>query len=160
MDWLSPRRLRAPSGASTSLASAHTRRRLRSRTAASQLVLIARSRRVRRWRADPDQYLIDGDAIRQVRTREVTYYHLELPQHDVLLANGLATELYLSSEDRSDFANGGGPMKLHPDFAVRQWEAFACAPLVVTGPAIAAVRRRVGSIDLEHALNLDRRVSR
>jgi hypothetical protein len=32
---------------------------------------------------------------------------------------------------------------LHPDFSVRMWEAMGCAPLVVTGPKLDAVRRRV-----------------
>ena len=32
-------------------------------------------------------------------------------------------------------------MVLHPDFAIRLWEAEGCAPLVVTGPEVVAARR-------------------
>jgi len=106
----------------------------------------------------PIKHLIDNGAISQVPVRSVTYYHLELPRHDVLLADGLAVESYLGGVDRSDFANGGGTTNLHPDFAVRQWEAFGCAPLIVTGPKLEAARRLVASVDLEHSLHLDGRI--
>lgn len=107
----------------------------------------------------PIKYLIDDEAIRQVRPRHVTYYHVELPQHDVLLAEGLPAESYLASDDRSDFANGGGTTKLFPDFSVREWEAFGCAPLAITGPIVEAARRRVGSGDLEHPLHFHSGIS-
>ena len=71
----------------------------------------------------------------------MTYYHVELPRHDVLLAEGLPTESYLDSGDRGNFANGGRPLALHPDFASRAWEADACAPLLVTGLQLDAARR-------------------
>ena len=32
-------------------------------------------------------------------------------------------------------------MTLYPDFSSRLWEAAACAPLVVTGAKVAAMRR-------------------
>jgi collagen type I/II/III/V/XI/XXIV/XXVII alpha len=93
----------------------------------------------------PVKYLIDGAVIAQVPVDEVTYYHVELPRHDVLLADGLPTESYLGTGDRGNFANGGGPIALHPDFASRVWEAEACAPLVVTGPELEAARRWVNA---------------
>ena len=43
-------------------------------------------------------------------------------------------------QDRSDYANGPGPIRLYPDFSARMWEAFGCAPLVVTGPELMAAR--------------------
>ena len=56
----------------------------------------------------PAKYLINGTSITQVMADEVTYHHVELPRHDVLLAEGLPAESYLDLGDRSNFANGGG----------------------------------------------------
>jgi hypothetical protein len=88
----------------------------------------------------PVKYLINRTTIIQVPVDEVTYYHVELPRHDVLLADGLPVETYLDTNDRSNFANGGASIALYPDFASRIWEAEGCASLVVTGPQLAAVR--------------------
>ena len=91
----------------------------------------------------PVKHLIDGDAIAQVPVDSVTYYHVELTRHAVLLAEGLPAESYLDVGDRSHFANGGIVATLHPDLACRVWEAAACAPLVVSGPRLDAVKRRL-----------------
>jgi hypothetical protein len=103
----------------------------------------------------PMKHLINGEAspsgltrgtIAQVPRDTVTYYHVELPAHGVLLAEGLPAESYLDTGDRTNFANGGGPIALHPDFASRVWEAEGCAPLVVTGPVLDATRRWVNAL--------------
>jgi hypothetical protein len=73
----------------------------------------------------------------------VTYYHFELPRHDVVLAHGLPAESYLDMKDRSDYANGPGPIRLYPNFYTRMWEAFGCAKLVVTGPELDAAQALV-----------------
>jgi hypothetical protein len=91
----------------------------------------------------PIKYLINGDTIRQVERKTVTYFHLELPAHDVLLADGLAVESYLDTGDRNSFANGGRVVSLFPSFSLLVREAYGYAPLVVTGPALDAVRRRI-----------------
>ena len=91
----------------------------------------------------PVKYLINGSSIVQVPLTCVTYYHVELPRHDVLLADGLPAETYLAGADRSIFANNGGPVALHPDLSSRVWESEGCAPLVVAGPALEAVQREV-----------------
>jgi hypothetical protein len=59
----------------------------------------------------------------------------------VLLAEGLAVETYLDTGDRSNFANGGGPIALYPDFGLRISDAAGCAPLVVSGPRLDVARR-------------------
>lgn len=98
----------------------------------------------------PVHHLINGTTIVQVEARAVTYYHIELPRHDVLLAEGLPVESYLETGSRGDFENAGMPMRLHPWFgsdALRVaalWEGAAYAPLVVTGPVLDAVRARLG----------------
>ena len=91
----------------------------------------------------PIKCLINGTTIAQIRMRRVDYYHIELAGHDVVFAEGLPTESYLDTGDRSHFANGTGPVRLHPDFAARTWEGEGCAPLVMTGPLIDALRARL-----------------
>ena len=89
--------------------------------------------------------LINATTITQIPTAHVTYYHLELPHHDILLAQGLPAESFLDLRDSSNYANRPGPTRLYPDHTAQMWEAFACAPLIVTGPKLAAARRLVES---------------
>jgi hypothetical protein len=96
----------------------------------------------------PIKHLVNDTTIAQVKVERVTYYHVELPRHDVVLAHGLPAESYLDVKDRSDFANGLGPVKLYPDFSTRMWEAFGCAKLVVTGSELQAARALV---EAQHA---------
>jgi collagen type I/II/III/V/XI/XXIV/XXVII alpha len=91
----------------------------------------------------PIKHLINGKTIIQEKVDTVTYYHVELGEHDVLLAEGLPAESYLENGDRGVFDNAGGVVSLHPDFGARRWEAFGCAPLVVTGAKLDAVVARV-----------------
>jgi T5SS/PEP-CTERM-associated repeat protein len=93
----------------------------------------------------PVRFLVNGTTIAQVAVERVTYYHVELPRHDVVLAQGLEVETYLDVKDRSDFANGAGPVRLYPDFSTRMWEAFGCAPLVVTGAELDKARACVAA---------------
>jgi hypothetical protein len=94
----------------------------------------------------PVKYLINRLSIEQVSVATITYYHVELAQHAVLLAEGLPAESYLDTGDRANFANSGGVMALHPDFSSRVWDAEGCAPLVVTGPALDTARRWVNGL--------------
>jgi autotransporter passenger strand-loop-strand repeat protein len=89
----------------------------------------------------PVRHLINGGSVAQVKVAEVTYYHVELGEHEVLLAEGMAAESYLDTGDRSKFENGGAAMTLHPNFSSRVWEGMGCAQLVVSGREIEAVRR-------------------
>jgi len=88
----------------------------------------------------PIRHLINGDSIAQVPMDEVTYYHVELPRHEVLLADGLPCESYLDTGNRGAFANAG-VIGVHADFASQIREAEACARLVVTGAELLAARR-------------------
>ena len=87
----------------------------------------------------PARCLIDGDCVAQVPVAEVEYWHIELPRHDVVLAEGLPAESYLDCGDRM-FLDDGAVIALHPDFASQVWESRACAPLKVAGPEVEAVR--------------------
>ena len=91
----------------------------------------------------PAKYLIDGASIVQVAVPAVIYYHIELPRHDLVFAEGLPAESYLAGADLGTFSRPGAPVTLYPDLASRVWEAEGCAPLVVSGPLLDAARRRI-----------------
>ena len=91
----------------------------------------------------PIHCLINGGTIRQMAVPQVTYYHVELPEHAVILAEDLPVESYLDTGDRANFSNGGGPVRLHADFSARMWEMAGCAPLLVTGVTVERVKRRL-----------------
>ena len=60
--------------------------------------------------------LINGATIRQESDWDaVTYYHLELDAHAILIAEGAPAESYLDTGNRSFFSNAGVPIQLYPD---------------------------------------------
>lgn len=91
----------------------------------------------------PIKHLINGRTIVQEPVGTITYYHVELGEHDVLLAEGMPVESYLEDGERGAFDNVDAAMGLQPELARRRWEALGCAPLVVTGPKLAAVAARL-----------------
>ncbi len=105
----------------------------------------------------PVRYLLNGASIVQEQWDAVTYWHVELDRHDVLLAEGLAVESYLDTGNRADFANGGTVVRMTPEFAQAVWREEACAPLVCDGEALASVRARLigRAIGLGHVLVRD-----
>jgi hypothetical protein len=55
----------------------------------------------------PIRYLVNGASVVQELFGTVTYWHVEVHRHEVLLAEGLPAESYLDTGNRSAFANGG-----------------------------------------------------
>lgn len=55
----------------------------------------------------PVRYLVNGASIAAEPRDLVSYWHVELPRHDVLLAEGLPCESYLDTGNRSALSNGG-----------------------------------------------------
>ena len=88
----------------------------------------------------PVRYLVNGGSIRQETAQSVSYWHVELDRHSVILAEGLPSESYLDTGNRRAFINGGDALTLHPDFALKVWEAEACARLVTDGAELEAAR--------------------
>ncbi len=87
--------------------------------------------------------LVNGASIvREETAGELTYYHVELPSHDVILANGMAAESYWEDGNRAAFDNGGAHRLLYPDDTPRHRDNI-CAPLRESGPEVAAVKRRL-----------------
>jgi len=93
----------------------------------------------------PARYLVNGATIVQVPVPAVTYHHVELARHDVLLAEGMPAESYLDTGNRGAF-EGAGVTALHADFgpaaAFEIWASRSCAPLVLDGPVLATARRQ------------------
>jgi hypothetical protein len=60
--------------------------------------------------------LMNGTTIRQERDwTAIDYYHVELDQHAILLAEGLPAESYIDTGNSGFFSNSGEPLVLHPD---------------------------------------------
>jgi len=78
--------------------------------------------------------------VAQHKVASISYFHIELERHDILLAEGLPAESYLETGSRSAFENGGAIVQMAPDFALRTWDGDACAPLVVDGPELDRAR--------------------
>jgi hypothetical protein len=91
----------------------------------------------------PVRHLLNGASVRQEAWPSVTYWHVELDRHDVLLAEGLPAESYLDTGNRAAFADGAAAVDLHPAFARAAWKAGGCARLVERGAKVIAARRRL-----------------
>jgi hypothetical protein len=97
----------------------------------------------------PVKHLINGSSIVQVPVDRITYHHIELAEHDVLLAEGLPVESYLDTRDGWNYPDRAGRVRLYPDYTARMWEAFGCAPLIVSGPELMAARAVVARFTVE-----------
>ncbi len=112
--------------------------------------------------------LINGTSITREPVVSVTYWHVELDAHDILLAEGLPAESYLDWGDRPFFTEGSDHALHNPDFVVPGLTA-RCRPVAVDGPwsrpsgrACRRVRRRPRRglrLGRGRALRLDRRVA-
>jgi hypothetical protein len=91
----------------------------------------------------PVRYLLNGATVRQLDVASVTYWHVELPSHGVLLAEGLPAESFLDTGNRASFANAGAVVSAFPEFARDVWARQGCAPLVTEGPARDRVYRQL-----------------
>jgi hypothetical protein len=92
--------------------------------------------------------LINGTTIRQeTNWAAVDYYHVQLDEHAILLAEGLPAESYLETGNAGFFGNSGVPMVLHPDLTDETdyptREADSCAPFVWDEDSVRPVWQRV-----------------
>jgi len=83
------------------------------------------------------KHLINGTTVvREAACRTVTYHHVALDAHDILLAENLPAESYIDCGGRASFVDSifsnGKPILLRPDVAATV-EAFGCAPLAEPG---------------------------
>ncbi|WP_407519675.1 Hint domain-containing protein [Methylobacterium oryzisoli] len=98
----------------------------------------------------PVSHLVNGATIAQVEVDTVTYWHVELDRHDVLLAGGLPAESYIDCGNRSFFATGQGEV----DPARTGSLADYCHPLAEEA-VVTAVHGRLRSRALQLGWTLD-----
>lgn len=93
----------------------------------------------------PAKLLLNGVTIRrETACPSVTYFHIELDRHDIILAENLAVETYLDTGNRNAFANAKGSPHAAPVFGRgRQWNDLACADLCLSGPCLQTIRREI-----------------
>ncbi len=92
----------------------------------------------------PAQLLVNGRTITQPpRNTEVDYIHVEVEPHDILIAEGAASESYLDIGNQSHFARQG-VLSMFPTAEPKSWED-ACAPLLLGGPKLAAIREQIAA---------------
>jgi hypothetical protein len=95
----------------------------------------------------PAKLLVNGMTIvRDMAAKTVSYHHVELERHAVMVAEGVAAESYLDTGNRAFFSNAGLATLLHPELHINEnlrcWETDACAPLVVHPDAVRPVWQR------------------
>lgn len=98
----------------------------------------------------PARLLADGGAIAPDRfARRFRYFHVELDDHAILLADGAPAESYREDGNRMDFDNGGLVVALHPSFAAApargRGRVPPCAPVLGEGPGLDAIRLRLAA---------------
>ena len=112
----------------------------------------------------PIRLLANGATIRpDAACRTVTYDHVELDAHDVLLSEGMAVESYLDTGNRAMFENAPGPLLLHPDPGAGQEDRVArsCLPFADAPDQVRPVwtelaeRARLLGLDLPRVATTD-----
>jgi hypothetical protein len=84
----------------------------------------------------PAEFLVNHRSITwDDRAREFELYHIELENHDVLVANGTPAESYRDDGNRWLFRNANSGWGLPPK--------PACAPVLTGGPIVDAIWRRL-----------------
>ena len=90
----------------------------------------------------PIMCLINGTTIERTAGETVTYWHIELEEHDILLAEGLPAESFFDFGNRAWFSEGERQALANPDFIVPEANG-RCRPVVVDGPIVDAERMRL-----------------
>jgi hypothetical protein len=91
--------------------------------------------------AIPVRSLLNGLTIAQEAADEVTFWHVELSERDVIFAEGLPCETYPDNDGRAAFENGGKVIQLYPDFAPFVSESDDLRRLVISSDRLTKIRR-------------------
>jgi hypothetical protein len=92
----------------------------------------------------PAAELVNGVSIlRTPPAARVDYFHLELDSHDIILAEGAASESYIDHDNRQMFHNAAEYAALYPRHD--QPPATDCAPRLEQGALVEAVRARLAA---------------
>src|SRR5271166_1872997 len=90
----------------------------------------------------PASNLVNGATIAQVEVETISYWHVELDSHDILLANNLPAESYFAHGNRAFFEEAGGSLDAFDEGRTKTHADF-CRPVVLDGPVLDFVRRRL-----------------
>lgn len=95
----------------------------------------------------PARLLVNGESITQELWRgEVTYWHVELETHGLLVSDGAISESYFDDGNRASFDNFS-VARMIKDFESERgngrYAEAACRPLMQEGPALTALRMRI-----------------
>ena len=91
----------------------------------------------------PAKQLVNGRSVTQAtRVDSVAYFHVELDDHDVILAEGAFSETFVDDDSRAMFHNAQEFATLYPAAV----PAGYCAPRVEDGFALEAVRQRLAAL--------------
>ena len=86
--------------------------------------------------------LVNGTSIVQLTSVEsIEYFHIELAEHDVIFAEGAATESYIDDDNRMMFLNARDYYDRYPQEVAGTIQF--CAPRVSEGFELEAVRRKL-----------------
>ena len=108
----------------------------------------------------PARMLVNGGSIIEDRTvGGYAFYHVELAEHAILLAEGLPCESYLDTGNRACFSNAA-VTALRPGLLLeagrRSWSEDACAPLTVDRETVEPLWRELARRAAELGLRSER----
>ena len=93
----------------------------------------------------PIMNLINGTTIERTQMQSVTYWHVELDQHDVLLADGLPAESFFDMGSRAWFESDLDDVLANPDL-VPAGQHGRCRTVMIDGPLVEAERKRLADL--------------
>jgi hypothetical protein len=97
----------------------------------------------------PVRYLENGATILRERRERITYFHVELARHDIVLSEGLGSESYLDTGNRDDFIRlrrePGQTAEAAQEAARQVWAERGCLRLVTEGAPIRTVRTKLAA---------------
>jgi hypothetical protein len=92
----------------------------------------------------PARQLVNGISIvQECGLSQVDYFHVELAQHDVILAEGAPSESFVDDDSRGLFHNAAEYAALYPDAPA---PGPFCAPRVTDGYGLESIRRRLAQV--------------
>ncbi len=100
----------------------------------------------------PVRHLINDVTITQEARDSVTYYHIELPKHTVIFAQGLPAETYLDSDNRQFFISADqvasnveklDTVEFSENYGRDLYLANCYAPFVTEGPVLEAIQEKL-----------------
>ena len=93
----------------------------------------------------PIMNLINGTTIARTSMQSVTYWHIELDQHDILLADGLPAESFFDMGSRAWFDHDLDDVLANPDL-VPAGQHGRCREVAIDGPLVEAERKRLADL--------------